>query len=387
MRETYEEIGVPADRVRLIGPGDRLYGYANFTLFTYLGVVDYEDYKKAKLAEDEVSEIFLMPLKTIEETKPEIYVEKITTNIDKGFPYERLGISEDYGWRVGTWEIPVYDFGNRVIWGMKVDHSEYLEVLRAVRELPGIKKVFIRSGIRYDYVMADKDDTFLRELCQYHVSGTLKVAPEHISDQVLAYMRKPKKQVFIDFADKYKKINEELGLKQYLIPYLISSHPGCTLNDAIELALFLKDYGFIPDQVQDFYPTPGTLATCMYYTEKDPFTMKPIYVAKSLNDKKMQRALIHYNKPENRRTVIEALELAGRPELIGVLLKGKGGRYESDKRIRKDNEGQQKAVHSGKAGGNAADRGDRKHGRSRNSGKPGGNARVFRGDTRDRRHS
>jgi len=270
---------------------------------------------------------------------------------------------------------------------MKVDHSEYLEVLRAVRELPGIKKVFIRSGIRYDYVMADKDDTFLRELCQYHVSGTLKVAPEHISDQVLAYMRKPKKQVFIDFADKYKKINEELGLKQYLIPYLISSHPGCTLNDAIELALFLKDYGFIPDQVQDFYPTPGTLATCMYYTEKDPFTMKPIYVAKSLNDKKMQRALIHYNKPENRRTVIEALELAGRPELIGVLLKGKGGRYESDKRIRKDNEGQQKAVHSGKAGGNAADRGDRKHGRSRNSGKPGGNARVFRGDTRDRRHS
>jgi len=118
LRETYEEIGVPADRVRLIGPGDRLYGYANFTLFTYLGVVDYEDYKKAKLAEDEVSEIFLMPLKNIEETKPEIYVEKITTNIDKGFPYERLGISEDYGWRVGTWEIPVYDFGNRVIWGM-----------------------------------------------------------------------------------------------------------------------------------------------------------------------------------------------------------------------------------------------------------------------------
>lgn len=208
---------------------------------------------------------------------------------------------------------------------MIVDHSDYIDVLRAVRSVPGIKKVFIRSGIRYDYVMADKDDRFLRELCKYHVSGTLKVAPEHISDKVLYYMRKPEKKVFLEFAEKYKKINEELGLKQYLIPYLISSHPGSTLDDAIELALFLKKFGFVPDQVQDFYPTPATLATCMYYTELDPFTMKPVYVAKDMEEKKMQRALIHYNKPENRATVIKALKKAGREDLIDVLLSDRRG--------------------------------------------------------------
>lgn len=228
---------------------------------------------------------------------------------------------------------------------MEVDHSDYLDVLRAVRSIDRIKKVFIRSGIRYDYVMADKDKTFLRELCEHHVSGTLKVAPEHISDRVLYYMRKPEKQVFIDFAREYKKINEELGMKQYLIPYLISSHPGSTLSDAIELALFLKEYGFVPDQVQDFYPTPATLATCMYYTERDPFTMKPVYVAKDIEEKKMQRALIHYNKPENKNTVIKALKKAGREYLIGCLLGGNRGKAnESDKRIRKDDRGKSKTV-------------------------------------------
>ena len=229
---------------------------------------------------------------------------------------------------------------------MDIDHSEYLDVLRAIRNIEDVKKVFIRSGIRYDYLMADKDDTFFYELCKYHISGTLKVAPEHISDRVLYYMRKPEKKVFLEFAEKYKKINEKLGLKQYLIPYLISSHPGSTLEDAIEVALFLKDYGFIPDQVQDFYPTPATLSTCMYYTEKDPFTMKPVYVAKDLEEKKMQRALIHYNKPENRNTVIKALKTAGREDLIPVLLgHRKGNRNEPDQRVRKNNGGRKKTVH------------------------------------------
>jgi len=204
---------------------------------------------------------------------------------------------------------------------MDVDHSDYLKVLRAVRGLPGVKKVFIRSGIRYDYVMADKNrKEFMNELCQHHVSGTLKVAPEHISERVLYYMRKPGKDVFLRFCVEYKRTNEKLGLKQYLIPYLISSHPGSRLEDAIELALFLKEYGFIPDQVQDFYPTPGTLATCMFYTETDPFTGEPVYVAKDMEEKKMQRALIHYNKPENRSTVIAALKKADREDLIPVLL-------------------------------------------------------------------
>ena len=205
---------------------------------------------------------------------------------------------------------------------MKVDHEDYLKVLREVRNLPKVKKVFIRSGIRYDYLMADpKADKFIDELVKYHVSGTLKVAPEHISDRVLYYMRKPGKDVFLNFVDKYTEANERLGLRQYLIPYLISSHPGSTLEDAVELALFLKDYGFVPDQVQDFYPTPGTMATCMYYTGIDPMTMKPVYVAKDMEEKKMQRALIHYNKPENRGTVIKALKKAGREDLINVLLK------------------------------------------------------------------
>lgn len=231
---------------------------------------------------------------------------------------------------------------------MEIDHKEYLAVLREIRQIPGVKKVFIRSGIRYDYVMADKDDAFLRELCKYHVSGTLKVAPEHITERVLYHMRKPAKEVFIAFADKYRRINQQLGLRQYLIPYLISSHPGSTLDDAVELALFLKEYGFVPDQVQDFYPTPATLATCMYYTEMDPFTMEPVYIAKDLEEKKMQRALIHYHKPENRGIVMKALKKAGREDLVGVLLGGRGRKYESDQRVHKDHSRRRKGVSKGR---------------------------------------
>ena len=209
----------------------------------------------------------------------------------------------------------------KVCKNMTVDHKEYLELLRELRNLDKVKKVFIRSGIRYDYLLADPDkNEFISELCKHHVSGTLKVAPEHISSNVLSYMKKPGKDEFIEFDKEYKKMNEKLGLKQYLIPYLISSHPGSTLDDAIELALFLKEYGFMPDQVQDFYPTPGTLATCMYYTELDPLTFKPVYVAKTLEEKKMQRALLHYRKPENRSLVIKALKQVGREDLISVLL-------------------------------------------------------------------
>jgi len=167
--------------------------------------------------------------------------------------------------------------------------------------------------------MADKKTNFMEELCKYHISGTLKVAPEHSSAKVLARMRKPDIQVFEEFQKKYKETNEKLGLKQYLIPYLISSHPGADLNDAVELALFLKKTGFVPDQVQDFYPTPGTLATCEFYTEKDPFTGEPVYVAKTLEEKKMQRALLHFNKRENRPLVEKALKKIGRYDLIGVL--------------------------------------------------------------------
>ncbi len=203
---------------------------------------------------------------------------------------------------------------------MDIDHSEYLELLREVRKLDKVKKVFIRSGIRYDYLLAGKDDEFVEELCRHHVSGTLKVAPEHVSNRVLSKMRKPPKEVFLAFSKKYKETNERLGMKQYLIPYFISSHPGSTLEDAVELALFLKKNGFVPDQVQDFYPTPGTLSTCMYYTERDPFTGDRVYVPKDLEEKKMQRALLHFNKPENRELVKRALRKADREDLIPVLL-------------------------------------------------------------------
>lgn len=204
---------------------------------------------------------------------------------------------------------------------LEVDHSEYIDVLRAVRNIEGVKKVFIRSGIRYDYLMADGSDDFLWELCRHHVSGILKVAPEHVSPRVLKNMRKPSVKVFDMFSEKYRDVNRRLGKKQYMVPYFISSHPGSTLEDAVELALYMKRTGFVPDQVQDFYPTPGTLATCMYHTEMDPFTMEKVYVAKTIEEKKMQRALMHFNKKENRKMVLKALRKAGREDLAEVLLK------------------------------------------------------------------
>lgn len=200
---------------------------------------------------------------------------------------------------------------------LKVDHSDYVELLRKLRALPGVKKVFIRSGIRFDYVVADRDDTFLKELCQYHVSGQLKVAPEHVSDQVLQKMGKPQNQVYQEFVRKYKKMNQKLQKDQYLVPYLMSSHPGSTLKDAIELAEHIRDLGYMPEQVQDFYPTPSTISTCMYYTGVDPRDMKPVYVPKNPHEKAMQRALIQYRDPKNYDLVMEALKKCGRMDLVG----------------------------------------------------------------------
>ena len=200
---------------------------------------------------------------------------------------------------------------------MKVDHSDYVELLRKLRALPGVKKVFVRSGIRFDYVMADKDDTFIHELCKYHVSGQLKVAPEHVSDKVLALMGKPQNHVYRAFIEKYKKINDKLGMKQYVVPYLMSSHPGSSLKEAIELAEYLRDIGYMPEQVQDFYPTPSTISTCMYYTGVDPRNMQPVHVTHNPHEKAMQRALIQYRNPANYELVEEALTRAGRTDLIG----------------------------------------------------------------------
>lgn len=197
------------------------------------------------------------------------------------------------------------------------DHKDYLSLLRKLRNLPKVKKVFIRSGIRFDYLLADSDRTFLRELCEYHVSGQLKVAPEHISDAVLEKMGKPNVSVYKKFVTEYNKMNEKLGKKQYLVPYLMSSHPGSTLKEAVELAEYLRDLGYMPEQVQDFYPTPSTISTCMYYTGLDPRTMKPVYVATNPHEKAMQRALIQYRNPDNYDLVKEALLKAGREDLIG----------------------------------------------------------------------
>ena len=200
---------------------------------------------------------------------------------------------------------------------MKVDHKDYLSLLRKLRELPGVKKVFVRSGIRFDYLIEDKDDTFFKELVQYHISGQLKVAPEHISDAVLMRMGKPENKVYERFQKKYKQLNEKLGLKQFLVPYLMSSHPGSTLKEAVELAEYLRDLGYMPEQVQDFYPTPSTMSTVMYYTELDPRDMKPVYVCKNPHEKAMQRALIQYRNPKNYELVKEALLKVGREDLIG----------------------------------------------------------------------
>jgi uncharacterized radical SAM protein YgiQ len=200
---------------------------------------------------------------------------------------------------------------------LKIDHTEYLSLLKKLRELPKVKKVFIRSGIRYDYLINDKNTKFFEELCKYHISGQLKVAPEHISDKVLSKMGKPSKAVYNKFVKKYFEINDRLGMKQYLVPYLMSSHPGSDLNAAIELALYIKEMGYTPEQVQDFYPTPGSLSTTMYYTGLDPMTGEKVYVPQKQHEKNMQRALLQFAKPENHKIVKEALLQAGRGDLIG----------------------------------------------------------------------
>jgi len=200
---------------------------------------------------------------------------------------------------------------------LKVDHKDYVALLKKLRSLPGVKKVFVRSGLRYDYIIADKKDEFLRELCENHISGQLKVAPEHVSDKVLRYMGKPSKEVYDRFVKKYFDMNKRLKKEQYLVPYLMSGHPGSDLSAAVELAEYVRDMGYNPEQIQEFYPTPGTLSTCMYYTGLDPRTMKPVYVPRDPEEKAMQRALIQYRNPKNYQLVYKALKLAGREDLIG----------------------------------------------------------------------
>ena len=235
---------------------------------------------------------------------------------------------------------------------LKVDHKDYLKLLRKLRELPNVKKVFIRSGIRFDYLMADKDDTFFRELCEHHVSGQLKVAPEHISDAVLQKMGKPENRVYEAFTEKYKKINQKLGKNQFLVPYLMSSHPGSTMKEAVELAEYVRDLGYMPEQVQDFYPTPSTISTCMYYTGVDPRTMEKVYVPVNPHEKAMQRALIQYRNPKNYDLVMEALKKAGRMDLVGYdrhcLIRPRQPKQGSGEGFRKQAQGKSQAKAQGK---------------------------------------
>ncbi len=200
---------------------------------------------------------------------------------------------------------------------MIADHCDYLSLLRRLRKLPKVKKVFIRSGVRFDYLLADPDDTFFKELVRFHVSGQLKVAPEHVAAPVLDRMGKPRHAVYLRFLEKYQKLNQQMGLKQYVVPYLMSSHPGSTLREAVALAEYLRNTGHQPEQVQDFYPTPSTLSTVMYYTGLDPRTMERVYVPTDPHEKAMQRALIQYRNPKNYNLVHEALVRAGRQDLIG----------------------------------------------------------------------
>ena len=231
---------------------------------------------------------------------------------------------------------------------LDADHKDYVSLLKKLRDIPEVKKVFIRSGIRFDYLLADKDQEFLRELCEYHVSGQLKVAPEHVAAPVLSLMGKPEHKVYEEFTRQFYKMNERIGKEQYLVPYLMSSHPGSTLKEAVELAEYCRDLGYMPEQVQDFYPTPSTLSTCMYYTGVDPRTMQKVYVPKSPHEKAMQRALIQYRNPELYDLVIEALRKAGRSDLIGFgpkclvrprQMKGAGYRRKSDGRKKEGRSG------------------------------------------------
>ena len=200
---------------------------------------------------------------------------------------------------------------------LTVDHKDYLQLLRKVRNIPKVKKVFVRSGIRFDYLMADPDKTFLNELVKYHVSGQLRVAPEHVSDEVLKFMGKPRHEVYEGFLKEYEKANARTGKQQYAVPYFMSSHPGCTMKEAVKLAEYVRDLGFTPEQVQDFYPTPSTLSTCMYYTGIHPLTGEKVYVPKNPHEKAIQRALMQYKNPENRELVLEGLKMTGRMDLVG----------------------------------------------------------------------
>ena len=266
---------------------------------------------------------------------------------------------------------------------MEVDHREYLHLLRRVRKLPGIKKVFIRSGLRYDYIMADKDDTFFKELVEHHVSGQLKVAPEHVSPNVLKYMGKPAGKTYDEFRRKFFRITERLGKKQFIIPYLMSSHPGCKLEDAIMLAEYLRDINYQPEQVQDFYPTPGTLSTTMFYTGLDPLTMEEVYIPRSKEEKAMQRALLQFKNPKNYNIVYDALVKAGREDLIGngpkCLIRdknsfGKGNNHSNHKSAgrknknensgRRESEDKKRSSHSKKQRGNKSIGFDQKSQRS-----------------------
>lgn len=229
---------------------------------------------------------------------------------------------------------------------VKVDHSDYLSLLRKLRKLPKIKKVFIRSGIRFDYLIADKDEAFFKELVEHHISGQLKVAPEHCSNNVLKRMGKPPVEVYNRFKKRFYELTQSAGKKQYLVPYLMSSHPGSTINDAIELSLFLKREGLHPEQVQDFYPTPGTVSTCMFYTGLDPYTMEKVYVPRSAQEKAEQRALLQYFRPENKKLVLSALKKAGRYDLI---VTGKNCLVVSEK---KTSEARNKQQKNGRARGN-----------------------------------
>ncbi|HOT22080.1 MAG TPA: DUF3362 domain-containing protein, partial [Sedimentibacter sp.] len=200
---------------------------------------------------------------------------------------------------------------------LQIDHKDYIELLKKLRSIEGIKKVFIRSGIRYDYAIYDNNDDFIEELCKYHVSGQLRTAPEHVSESVLKLMGKPSIKIYNKFVEKFNDVNKKIKKEQYIVPYFISSHPGSRLKDAIELAEYIRDMGHIPEQVQDFYPTPGTLSTCMYYTGFNPLTNKEVYVPKDIEEKKMQRALLQYSKKENYELVLKALKKENRYDLIG----------------------------------------------------------------------
>lgn len=271
---------------------------------------------------------------------------------------------------------------------MDVDEDEYADLLRDLRHLPGVKKVFVRSGIRFDYTMADASDKFLVELLKHHVSGQLRLAPEHVSDAVLSVMGKPRREVYDAFVERFERLSAEYGLDQYVVPYLISSHPGSTMKEAVELAEAVRDMGYMPEQVQDFYPTPSTMSTCMFYTGVDPRTMKPVYIPRDPHEKAMQRALIQYRKPENYKLVKEALRKAGREDLIGYGAKclirpvppkpGSGGNGNGGGSTqRPQNRAERRAAaHAGKKGAvsPSGSRPDAKRARRSSPCKPGGNA-------------